>query len=811
MQRFESALRSGQKEDVAAESIIWSARLVQPATDEGVGKRASFLRKEFALEAPSGAERLYISAQGLYRAFINGERVGEDLLTPGWTAYDKRLSYQVYDVARHLKPDVNVIDIWLGDGWFRSPLLWPRSQVTNTWGDSVGAIAELRSDASPNAPLLAATDDTWRSGLLPILRSGIYFGEIYDARKETLTATDSARVLPFDTSILVRHETTPVRELPAIAPKQEWQESGGRTVYDFGQNLAGYTAITVAGKAGARVVVEHAEVLDKDGRFDRTSARSAEARIEYFLSGNGTERYRPYFTFHGFRYARVTIDGDARLESIESVPISSTPERSSAFVSGNALVNRLVENTVWSQRSNFIDVPTDCPQRDERLGWTGDAQVFAGAACYLADSHTFLRKWLRDVMADQRADGAISHFSPDPTRLHPVILPGGAGSAGWGDAICVVPWTLWIHYGDRGVLEETLPAMARWVDFLWGISNGPIVHPPRQLNERGFTFGDWLQPSGSTEKPLPTCGDDMVATIYLYISASIAAKTAKIVGNDTLFRRMSKRASAVKRAFAAEFISKNGRLVYDDQTSYALAIVHDLIPEQHLAAAHAHFKVAIARSEGRVGTGFLGTPALLPALIKIGEPELAASVFLQEEAPGWLYQVKTGATTIWERWDAIRPDGSSHSAGMNSFNHYAYGAVCQWLFEAVAGFCPDPDAPGFRNIVFSPTVIPALAPVEASFQSPVGRIEAGWSVEGDAVTYRIRVPDGAQGTLILPADYRDVVVDGGRSTSEFKRAALSAGAHTVTFRIGDAGRGHAADTPLQKTNRSRSIERTQGG
>jgi alpha-L-rhamnosidase len=520
-------------------------------------------------------------------------------------------------------------------------------------------------------------------------------------------------------------------------------------------------------------------------------------RLEYVLKGQGEETYRPIFTFQGFRYARVTIDGKAEIKSIVSVPISSAIHPTASFTSGHPLVNRLVLNTVWSQRANFIEVPTDCPQRDERLGWTGDAQVFAPTACYLNDSQTFLRKWLRDVMADQRENGAIAHVVPDPTRNHEDILPGFYGSTGWGDVICVMPWTLYEHYGDRSVLEETLPAMIKWVDFVWSISDGPIVNPPREWGAKGFTFGDWLQPSGPSVKPLPTIGDDAAATIYLYISSRLTEKSARVLGDKATADRMADRAEKVKKAFAREFITASGRLAYDDQTSYALAFLHDLIPAEHVEAAKKYFKATIARSEGRIGTGFIGTPALLPALVKIGEPELAAAVFLQEQVPGWLYQVKRGATTIWERWDAIREDGSSFDPAMNSYNHYAYGAVCQWLFEAAAGFRPDPEIPGFRHIIFEPVIVPALSPVAAHHDSAAGRIEAGWTLEGDRVSYTVTVPEDASGTLVLSHDYRDIVVDGqeiGWSGGEnATRSLLAPGTHTITFRISRSSGGGRPD------------------
>ena len=757
----------------------WTAQMVSPEADQGVETRASFLRKTFALDAVPADAILRISALGLYRAFINGKRVGHDQLTPGWTVYDHRLSYQTYDVAGLLKPGENVIDIWLGDGWLRSQMGWAANPVLNTWGKTLGAIAQISSAGK----ILLATDPSWRSGLLPIMKSGIYFGEIYDAREEALVADKGSRLVEdFDIGRLIPHEVEPVQELTPLPVVSSFEDIQRRLIYDFGQNSAGYVSIRVRGERGAKIVVEHSEVLDKEGRFYNQNLRSAKAQLEYILKGEGEESYRPFFTFQGFRYARVTIWGKAELLGIESVPITSALKPAATFTSASALVNRLVQNTIWSQRANFIEVPTDCPQRDERLGWTGDAQVFAPTACYLNDSHDILVKWLRDVMADQRPDGGIAHVSPDPFRHLDALH--FYGSTGWGDAICIVPWVLYEHYGDRQILEETFPAMLRWNDFVWSISNGPIVRPPSDWSGRGFTFGDWLQPQNDFLKAVPTIGDDAAATIYLYISSALTARIAEILGNTAEAKRLRERAAQVKAAFQKEFITGSGRIGYDDQTSYALAFVHDLVPPQHIEAAKGYFKATIARAHGRIGTGFIGTPALLPALVKIGEPELAAAVFLQEEVPGWLYQVKRGATTIWERWDAIQADGSIFDPTMNSYNHYAYGAVCQWLFEGVAGFRPDPQQPGFRHIIFEPTIVPALSPVAATHDSAAGRIEAGWRVDGDAVTYDVVVPTGATATFVLAPAYRDGVVDGRpMATGSDRRSALAPGAHTITFRI----------------------------
>ena len=767
----------------AAERHDWVARMIRPLSDAGVGTRQPFLRKTF--QAKRGDRTiLRISALGLYRAFINGRRVGDDLLTPGWTSYNDRLSYQTYDVSDLLADGDNVIDVWLGDGWYRSQMMWAHEHaIFNTWGDRIAAIVELET----NGKTILASDASWASGLTPILKSGIYFGETYDARLEGAPADQGVALHEdFDPAVLVAHEVNGVKELGALKPSSSFVDAEGRTVYDFGQNTAAYVAFTVTGEAGATVTVEHSEILDK-GEFCNTNLRSAPCRITYVLKGEGQENYKPTFTFQGFRFVRVTITGKAEIADIASIPISSAVIRTGWLTTGHPLVNRLVENSVWSQRSNFVDVPTDCPQRDERLGWTGDAQVFAATACYLHDSHDFFVKWLRDVMADQREDGEIAHVVPDPTRGHEDLYAGFYGSTGWGDAISIVPHALYRHYGDLDILREALPAMVRWNDFVWSISNGPIVRPPRPWAARGFSFGDWLQPKGPSEKPLPTIGDDAAATIYLYIAAKLTAKIAGLVDDKITASRLSERADVVKAAFVHEFITPSGRLAYDDQTSYALAFLHDLIPEDKRAAAKDYFKATIARAGGRIGTGFIGTPALLPALLKIGEPELAGAVFLQEEVPGWLYQVKNGATTIWERWDAIQADGSVFDPSMNSYNHYAYGAVCQWLFEEVAGLRPDENEPGFHHILFEPAIIPALSPVAAAHDSAAGRVEAGWRIEDGSVTWETLVPDGAHGTLIVPTDARTIILDGkpvAPVAGEGKqRLAVGSGRHVVTFAI----------------------------
>ncbi len=723
---------------VERETRAWSARVIAPACDAGEGTRASFVANMF--QVPEGAAPvLHISAQGVYRAFVNGQRVGHDCLTPGWTCYDDRIAFQSYDLSDLVTPGENRIEIWLGDGWYRSPLMWREFAIPNGWGDRIGALAEIVVGDT----VIAGTDTTWRSGLLPITKSGIYWGEDHDARL-AVEETGGTEELPTDPDLFVAQEAEPVQELPAISPVESWTD-GAATVHDFGQNVAGYVRVSVSGAAGATVTIDFAEVQGPNRAFDNRNYRTARSALTYTLSGDGTEVWAPMFTFMGFRYARVTIKGAAEVHEILSIPITSVPELAGGFDCGVPAVNRLVLNTIWSQRGNFIEIPTDCPQRDERLGWTGDAQVFAGTACWLADAERFLRKYLRDVMHDQRPDGAVPHFAPDPTRRPGSTFPGDwAGSTGWGDVITVMPWQLYLHYGRDDVMRECFPAMLKWLDYLWSISDGPLIRPHSVWGQKGFTFGDWLQPVGDNRKPRPTIGDDCAATLYHAISTDLAARIARVIGEEAEATRLEARAADIRAAFTREYFTPSGRLAHNDQTSYALAFLYDLVPAEHHEAAKGYFRRIIEDADYTIGTGFIGTPALLPALSKLGMSDLAEKVFLNRKVPGWLYQVDQGATTIWERWDALGEDGTIYDPEMNSYNHYAYGAVCQFLFEDVAGVRPMAEAPGFDRVRLAPVVLPALGHVEMWHDCRHGRIKAAWRIDAGTVRYSVTLPEGVE-------------------------------------------------------------------
>ncbi|MBJ7538756.1 alpha-L-rhamnosidase [Marinomonas transparens] len=728
---------------VKSSAVTWVADMVAPSCDEGVGKRACFVCSTFVVSSLEHTAQLTISALGLYQVFINGRQVGDDYLTPGLTCYDDRLSFQTYHVNEYLQLGSNKIEIWLADGWYRSQIMWEECKILNCWGDSIAAIAQLELAGE----VICKTDASWQSGYLPVTQSGIYLGEDYDAREERLIASHGVNILEFDKTLLVPHETAAVKALASVSPVKTWYENGDMVV-DFGQNCSAVVRIQVDGNAGASLYIDFAEILDEEGCFDRRNYRDARVAVQYTLKGEGIESYEPRFTFMGFRYARIKLSGEVKLHSIQQIPLTSVPIITGGFECDVPAVNRLVQNTIWSQRSNFIEIPTDCPQRDERLGWTGDAQVFAGTACWLADCESFLIKYLRDVIHDQRPNGAIPHFSPDPTRLFPEMFDGDwAGSTGWGDAITIIPWQIYLQYGNVDILRECFPAMQKWLDHLWSLSDGPIIKPNLQWGGHGFTFGDWLQPVGDNRKPRPTIADDCAATLYHYISTDLAVKIAHLLGKEQEASALEKRALCIKEAFVDEYFSKTGRLAHNDQTSYSLAFLYDLVPEQYFDAAKHYFREVIVDAQYLIGTGFIGTPALLPALTKLGMNDLAENVFLNRKVPGWLYQIERGATTIWERWDAIAEDGTIYDPNMNSYNHYAYGAVCQWLFESVAGVSPVAHAPGYKEVLLSPTFLPALGRVSMWHDCGLGRIEASWRILEDKVAYSLSLPNGCVGIL----------------------------------------------------------------
>jgi alpha-L-rhamnosidase len=746
----------------------WVALAVGAAWDDGQDdeRRPPLVRHTFTLPRPVVRARLYATAHGLYEAEINGRRVGDDVLSPGWTEYEQRLRYYTYDVTDLLRPGANAVGAWLGDGWYRGRIGFDGG-YRNLYGDDLGFVAQLHVTLDDGTEQVVATDDRWRAGRGPIHFSGLYEGERYDARDEVPgwsradfddSAWSGVRVRPVDASVLVAPQGPPVRCTQEIDPVEVITTPSGATVLDFGQNFSGRVRLRVHGPAGTTITVRHAEVLE-DGELGTRPLREAESRDTYTLAGRDVEEWEPRFTMHGFRYAQVDgWPGTPGPGDVVARVHHTDMERTGWFSCSDPLVERLHENVVWSMRSNFVDIPTDCPQRDERLGWTGDIQVFAPTAAFLYDTTGMLSSWLRDVAVAQLPDGTVPWYVP--------VIPGGPTwtpirpGAGWGDAAVLTPWTLFERTGDRGVLAAQYDSAQAWVDLIERLAG------PDRLWDTGFQLGDWLDPAAPPDRPADARTDRyLVATAYFAWSALHLGMTARELGRDDDADRYGRLAAEVRTAFQGAYLLSDGRMTSDAQTAYALAIVFGLLPDDAVGAAGDRLAALVRAAGSRIATGFAGTPVICDALTRTGHLDEAFGLLLQRECPSWLYTVLSGGTTIWERWDSLQPDGTVNPGGMTSFNHYALGSVADWLHRVVAGLAPD--APGYRSILFHPRPGGGLTSAAARHETPYGAASISWRIDAGALDVTVQVPTGAAGRVVLP-DRTEVV---GAGTHRFVSAA----------------------------------------
>src|SRR5579863_2081046 len=662
----------------------WQGRFVSPVARPPQGGQSPLLRQEFELTAAPTAATLRVTALGVYEVFINGVRASDETLAPGWTSYPRRLTYRTIDVGPILRPGKNVIGAALADGWFRGRLGFHGGK-SEIYGHDLALLAEIEVvDGSGQSTVTIATDRGWLSAPGPFLSASLYDGESFDARLAPDTwlepGFDTAgwtpvREVAYDMAALVPATAPPIRATGELAPVEWWTNPDGAVIVDFGQNIAGRLRIRVRGDAGDVVTLRHAEVLD--GRTLCTRPlRDATATDRYTLRGAEAETWEPRFTYHGFRYAEITgWRGEFDPQDVSAVVIHCDMERIGWFECSNELLNRLHANAVWSMRGNAVSIPTDCPQRDERLGWTGDVQVFAPAAAYLYDVRGFLGSWLADLAAEQHADGSVNHLVPDVMGLLPDVPFGPKGAAGWGDAAVLVPWALYMSYGELEILKTQYDSMRGWVDYVASRAGD------RHLWLGDFQFGDWLDPSAPAERPERGQTDpDLVANAYFAQAARVMSLAADALGRADDASRYARISEAVARAFRERYLIDGGRLSSDSQAAYCLALEFDLLqdPAERDAAA-ARLAELVRESNHTIRTGFLATPVICDALAGNGFVDDAYSLLLQEECPSWLYQVCQGATTIWERWDSMLPDGSVNPGDMTSFNHFAFGAVIDWL------------------------------------------------------------------------------------------------------------------------------------
>ena len=731
-----------------------------------------YLRKEFKVNRKIGRATVYVSALGLFELFINGHRVGQDHFTPGWTNYRKRVYYLTYDVTDLLKDGDNAIGAILANGWYAGyvgfdPMHKKRARDRAFYGQTPALLAQLEIECEDGKIQTVATDENWKASTGPIRKTDILMGETYDARLEmpgwdrpgfddqawkVVTLMDAAKCKIEAYPGVTVQVTQEIRPIEITKPKE------GVYVFNMGQNFAGRVRLKVKGKAGTKVVLRFAEMLHKDESIMTENLRRARCTDTYIFRGNGKDEiWEPRFTYHGFQYVELTgYPGKPDLGAITGIVLHSAAPVAGSFECSNAMVNKLYSNITWTQRANFFDIPTDCPQRDERLGWTGDAQIYIRSATYNMDVAAFFKKWLVNLEDDQRPSGAFPDFAPLPYLQY-------EPSPGWMDAGVICPFTIYQVYGDTHVIERHYEAMTKFMDFLLRTSKDYLRSP------RGHCWGDWLSIGGRTS-------NDLIATAYFAYDAKLMAEMAAAIGRMEDAQRYARLFDNIKTAFNKAYVSANGRIKGDTQTCYALALYMDLLPQALKEKAGARLVELIRERNWHLSTGFLGVKYLLPALTEEGYVDVAFRLLTNKTYPSWGYSIENGATTIWERWNSYKKGKGFQDSYMNSFNHYAFGSVCEWMFASMAGI--DTDGAGFKRITIRPQPGGSgITYTKASYDSIYGRIATYWRVRDGKFLLDLTIPANTTATVYIPARDADSITEGGKPASK---------AEAVRFlRIGD--------------------------
>ncbi|EOD64863.1 family 78 glycoside hydrolase catalytic domain [Amycolatopsis vancoresmycina] len=698
-----------------------------------VSAPAPLLRKSFTITKPVASARLLTTALGLQETHLNGVKVGSEVLAPGWTDYTKRLQYRVSDVTGQLRTGENVLGALVGNGWYSGSIGIAGSQK---YGTEPWYSAQLRLTFTDGTSTTIASDGTWKAGDGPIRADDLYQGETYDARLATgwdrpgfddrgwaaprlRTGGVPNLVSQVDNGVTVQQEFKPVA----------WtQPKPGVWVADLGQNFSGWNRLSVTGPAGTTVTMRHAEVLNPDGTIYTTNLRAAQATDRFTLAGTGAaETYEPRFTVHGYRYVELTgLPSAPAAGTLTGRAMWTSGARTGTFTTSNALVNQLQHNILWGERSNMLSVPSDCPQRDERLGWTGDIGIFAGTSAFNLDVANFLGKFSDDLTDAQHDDGSFTDVAPG--------VLGGSGTAGWGDAGVIVPYTLWQRYGDTGVIQEHFAAMVRWVEYLRSTAGADLIRDHQ-------TYGDWLNVNDNTAQ-------DLISTAFFAWSSRLVSRMAAATGHPTEAATYGTLADQVAAAFTRRFAAADGTIGSDSQTGYVLALAFGLLPASLVQPAADKLAARVAAAGGHLSVGFLGVENLLPVLAAHGHADVAYRVLLQPDFPGWGYMIGHGATTVWERWDGIKPDGSFNDPGMNSFNHYGLGSVGDFLYRSVGGL--GPAAPGYAALRIAPVPGGGLTSAKSAYETPYGGAVSDWSTANGVVTLRVTIPAGASATVVVP-------------------------------------------------------------
>ena len=742
----------------------------QSLTLPGTYSPLPYLRKSFELQSPVRKAVLYVTALGLYEIHINGQRVGDHVLAPDWTDYRRRVRYQAYDVTALIKKGGNAVGALLANGWFSGQI---GNGGNEFFGKAPALLAQLEVTSADGRTETIATDNTWKSHDSPILASDFMLGEDYDSRKEikgwAMAGLDESPWLP----VSVRDESArtlesqvmePVREIVELKPRSVKEAKPGCWVYDLGQNMVGVVRLKVSAPAGTAITIRHAEMLNPDGTIYTTNLRGAPSIDHYVCNGNGVETWQPRFTFHGFRYVEITgLPSRPDEDIITGIVIASDTPRTGEFACSDPRINQLQSNIQWGQRGNYISVPTDCPQRDERLGWMGDAEVFIRTATYNADVAAFFSKWLVDVDDGQTTAGSFSDVSPDTMGVNSVPA--------WGDAGVICPWTIYEVYGDKHILERHLPAMKKWVDYLHQHSNGLI-----REKDRGNDYGDWLSIEADTPK-------ELIGTAFFACSTHLVAKSCRALGRIEEADKYDELFTDIKSAFNNRYVAADGRIKGNTQCAYAMALKFELLPDE-LRPKAADYLAADIRAKGNhLSTGFVGVSYLLPVLTQAGKADTAYALLLQDTFPSWLFSVKHGATTIWERWDGWTPEKGFQDPGMNSFNHYSLGSCGEYLFGGIGGIRPA--SPGYQSILIQPVIRDGLTWAKTSYDSIHGRIATAWKREGNRLTLEVTVPVNTTATVCVPARNLAIITETGKPVNQAKGLKfLRQENGTVDFEVG---------------------------
>jgi alpha-L-rhamnosidase len=701
---------------------------------------AALLRKRFTVSKVVSSARLYATALGSYRMFLNNEPVGQDVLTPDFTDYSERVLYQSYDVTKQLVSGNNAIGAILGDGWFGSALTWAGKPFAFL-PPPARLLAQLEITYADGTQDRIATDESWTGSASAIRRSEIYSGEFYDARyeqpdwaKASFDDSGWSAVVeaPRPTIAVVGQVSAPVHIADRIAPAKVTPSTNRTYIFDMGQNMVGWTRLKAKGPAGTQIRLRFAEILNPDGSIYRDNLRNADATDTFTLAGKGEEVFEPHFTFHGFRYVEVSgYPGTPTTAELTGEVINSlVGDPTGTLVTSSDLVNRMWKIGLWGQRGNFLSIPTDCPQRDERLGWMGDAGVFWRTGTFNFDIQSFSHKFLNDVTDAQTRLGAFTNVSPDLLRPDSSV-----GAPGWGDAGVIVPWTVWMQYGDKSAITDNWNAMERWMDYI-------ATANPDSLRKNGVgpNFADWLAPDDKTPK-------DLLATSYWVLIARMMLDMAHATGNNAAAERYTALIENIRKAYQAAYINNEGKVLGDTQTAYVVTLYTKLAPPALEAAMMKNLVAAIETRDWHLSTGFLGTPFLLFTLADHGRADVAYRLLLNETYPSWGYMLSKGATTWWERWN-----GDTGDPGMNSYNHYAFGSVMAWVYRSVAGIDTNVEGVGYRQIVVHPLPDQRMTHAHGEYDSVYGRIVSDWeSKPGVSFSLKLSIPANTRAKVYLPA------------------------------------------------------------